>query len=811
MTGIDKEKRKKKERKIIIIIGIIAYVIAVLAILHGAAIKADNPRAGLEDILFQSFIEIFTNPAHILFTQEIALIIFLATGLGGTLLMISVSNKALKRHDNPDPEEARFMNQADLDAYNMSRTEPFGKTSHDGRNNMIISKDIFLSMDGFKSRRNCNILAIGGSGAGKSRFFASPNILQYNSNFIITDPSGELLQDYGKALEDEGYKVKVFNLVDVYRSNKYNPFHYIKTEKDVFILVNTLIQNTTPSGKNGGDPFWEKSEKLLLNALILYLWHTQSESKQTFTKVGELLNKAEVDENDADKESPLDILFASLEKSDKNNLAVRQYKKFKLGAGKTLKSILISVGVRLEAFDLEDIAYLTSEDEMDFDHFADTKQALFVVIPTADTTFNFLVSLMYSQLFMSLYNYIETRVQFGWEAYTNNEIIKVVQAKNAQDSLNAKKEIETFKKAVAKGTKITFDKQKKLYKLYTSDKKYLIGWRGRKEDIKKFQSDLSSLKIRQLKGNEFRHCPNHTRFILDEFANIGQIPNFIEKVATIRKYAISVSIIIQALSQLKTMYKDDWNTLVGNCDTKLFLGSDDEESMKWLENMLGKKTVIKQGMSFQGNGNGSTSLSQNKEELMTLDRIALLKDNECIVKVRGHHPFFGKKYELTDHPNYKTAHSTAGEFKIPLSKDAENRIEGPWRLRASTKEGMESAASAAGSAEDPVQEPLENKNPVQKNKDIDDKKQKKDVSGKDKNKPKNDARKAGANEALEAAKQMAEEKKQGEAEQTAVETLTNAFGGPQEGDTVESIKEKVLTMIDLEDPPMETFLYSQTQ
>lgn len=796
MTGIDKEKQKKKERKVIIIIGIILYVIVVLAFLHGAAIKYDNPRAGLEDLLMPSFMEIFTNPLHMRFTKEIFLIIFLGTGMGIALLILSIGNKNLKKHDNPDPEEARFMNQSDLDSYNMSRTEPFGKTTHEGRNNMIISKDVFLSMDGFKSRRNCNILTIGGSGAGKSRFFASPNILQFNSNFIITDPSGELLQDYGKALEDVGYKVKVFNLVDVYRSNKYNPFHYIKTEKDVFILVNTLIQNTTPSGKSGGDPFWEKSEKLLLNALILYLWHTQDESKQTFTKVGELLNKAQVDENNPDAESPLDIMFASLEKSDKNNLAVRQYKKFKLGAGKTLKSILISVGVRLESFDLEDIAYLTSEDEMDFDHFADTKQALFVVIPTADTTFNFLVSLMYAQLFMSLYNYVETRVQFGWEAYTNHEIIKVVQAKDAKKSLEAKKEIEAFKKAVSAGTKIVLDKKKKLYRLYTSDKKYQIGWRGRKEDIRKLQEEVRSLKIRQLKGSEFRKCPNHMRFILDEFANIGQIPNFIEKVATIRKYSISVSIIIQALSQLKTMYKDDWNTLVGNCDTKLFLGSDDGETMQWLCDSLGKKTIIKQGMSFQGNGNGSTSLQQTKEELMPVDRIALIKDNECIVKIRGHHPFFGKKYELTDHPNYKFAKSTAGEFKIPVSKGVEERIEGPWHLRKSTKEGINSAASAAGDAENPVQE---NKKP--------DKKEDK----KDKNAAGNDSRKDAANNALKAAKEMKEEERLKEAEQTTEESLAAAFGGMKDGDTDETIKERVFSTIDLQEPPMETFLYSQTQ
>lgn len=727
-TQIDKEKAKKQNLKMYLIIGGVLYLLFALGYLHFVSIRANNPRIGVSEAINQAITDIFIHPFAIFpITGSSLLMLFLGTVLTGALGIMSYSEKMMRKHDNPDTVngEAHLMTLQELNKYNLKFSSPLGKPENDGANNMIISKDIRLAIDNRGTRRNCNILVIGGSGAGKSRYFASPNILQYNCNFVITDPSGEMLRDYGKGLEDNGYEVKVFNLTNVYRSNRYNPFHYIKEEKDVFTLVNTLIKNTNPSEGKGGDPFWEKSENLLLTALILYLWHVSPPEEQNFANVVKLINIAEVDENTS--ESKLDVLFEELEKEDPENLAVLQYHKFKLGAGKTLKSILISVGVRLQSFDLSDIRYLTSADDFEFERFADTKQALFVIIPTADTTFNFLVSLLYSQLFSSLYTYAETKAEYGWklsiDPLTN---IKVVQANSKEESKEAEKKIRKLAKEIKSGTTIEFDKSKQLYRIFTKKHHVQIGWRGTKEMAKDFIAQLENVSIEPCEPR----CPNHIRLILDEFANIGQIPDFDQKLATMRKYEISCSIILQALSQLKDIYKDKWNTIISNCDTKLFLGCDDSETIEWMLKMLGKKTTTVQNTSYQVKGSGSTSYNKSSIEVMTIDQITMMQDDECLVRIRGVRPYYGKKYELTDHPNYKYAHDRSGMFEIPLSKDVQTRKIGALRDRIlKNNETVANLASLAeGSAEGnvlpstgvenketpaPEQAPVP-KNPVQK-------------------------------------------------------------------------------------------------
>lgn len=681
-TQIDKEKLHIQNFKIYLIVGCISYVYGTFAYLQFAHLRQISPRMTIDDAIYTALARVFFRPFDIFPINGESLfnwfLLSILVAAGGYLLHIS---RKLKKHDNPETVngEAHLMNVKELKEYNMNFSAPLGREENDGPNNMIISKDIRLAIDNRGTRRNCNILVIGGSGAGKSRFFASPNILQYNCNFVVTDPSGELLRDYGKALEDNGYEVLVFNLTDAYRSNKYNPFHYIKDEKDVFILVNTLIKNTSPSEGKGGDPFWEKSENLLISALILYLWHVYPEENQTFENVLKLLDMAEVDENDATAESPLDMLFKDLAKEDPDNLAVKQYAKFKKAAGKTLKSILISVAVRLQAFELSDIKYLTSTDDFEFEKFSDTKKALFVIIPTADDTFNFLVSLLYSQLFSSLYTYAETKAEFGWKAsidpYTP---IRVEQASNSKESVIAKKKLERFVSEITQyGVDCKFDTKKKIYKAYTKKTKQLVCWRGTKEEIQKFLQQLKNIKIEPC-GSK---CPIHVRLILDEFANIGQIPSFDQKLATMRKYEISCSIILQALSQLKDIYKDKWNTIVSNCDTKLFLGCDDSETIEWLLKMLGKKTTVVENTSYQATGGGSTSYNRSSIDLLTIDQIAMMQDDECLVRIRGVRPYYGKKYELTQHPNYPYAKKTAGSFVIPVSKDIEKRQTGPLRLK----------------------------------------------------------------------------------------------------------------------------------
>jgi type IV secretory pathway TraG/TraD family ATPase VirD4 len=704
--------------KIYAITGSIFYVFFVIWYFHYNAIRRDYPRLSAGEAMNEAVTDIFVNPFDIFpITSSSVVNLILITFLAASLLAIIIAEHNLKKHDNPDTVngDAHLMNTAEYREYEKKFASPLGQPGHDGANNMIISKDIRLAIDNRGTRRNCNILVIGGSGAGKSRFFAAPNILQYNCNFVITDPSGEMLRDYGKALEDNGYQVKVFNLTDVYRSNRYNPFHYIRYEKDVFILVETLIRNTTGDGKSG-EKFWEDSEKLLLTALILYLWHTAPPEDQTFANVVKLINLADIDENDASAESTLDQMFNDLENSDPENLAVQQYKSFKLAAGKTLKSILISVAVRLQSFKLSDIKYLTSADDFFLERFGDTKQALFVIIPTADKTFNFLVSLLYSQLFMSLYDYSETKAEFGWKLkYDDMTNIRVYQADDKKESKQAKQKCEELLKDIKTGVKVKYDDEKKLYRVYTKKGKQLIGWRGTKEAAKEFVRGLTGLKIEQCEAK----CPIHVRLILDEFANIGQIPNFNEKLATMRKYEISCSIILQSIAQLKTLYKDQWSTITGNCDTYLFLGCNEQETIKWMIDPLGKETTTVKNESYQATGNGgSMSLNKSSRELVTVDQLTMMPDDYCFLRIRGVRPYYGKKYELTEHPNYDYAQKTKGTFEVPLSDDARFRKSGPYWKRRKEEQAKLKAAAASAEESNPQNISGTAAKPVQKQEEI---------------------------------------------------------------------------------------------
>ena len=449
--------------------------------------------------------------------------------------------------------------------------------------NILLTQNFRISLDTHKHRRCLNILVVGGSGAGKSRGFALPNIMQCCCSMVITDPKAELLRKTGGLLEKKGYEVRVFDLINPDTSFCYNPFEYVHDDKDVLRLISNLIQNTTPKGSQSSDPFWEKSETALLQALMLYLLHEAPPEGQNFAMIMEMLGSAQVKEEDEDYESPLDILFDRLEMRDPDSIAVKQYHIYKQAAGKTAKSILISVGVRLAAFNLPQIAKLTNTDELDLSNMGERKVALFCCIPDADTSLNYLVGMIYSQLFQTLY-YMADRVHGG-------------------------------------------------------------------------------------------ALPVPVNCIMDEFPNVS-LPNEFEKIlATCRSRSIYCSIIIQNMSQLKALFKDSWESLVGNCDEFLYLGGNEKETHKYVSELLGKETIDTNtyGQTKGKSGSYSTNFQQSGRELLQPDEVRMLDNQNALLFIRGERPILDAKYDLMKHPNIRyTEDGGAGPFnyaKAPLAHD----------------------------------------------------------------------------------------------------------------------------------------------
>lgn len=462
------------------------------------------------------------------------------------------------------------------------------------KRNMIFSNEVKLDMNTRKTRKNNNVLVIGGSGTGKSRFMIKPNLLQANCSYVVTDPSGELLQTQAHHLEKEqGYKIKVFDLTDMTKSSHYNPFNYIRNENGVLQMINCLIKNTNGDKKGAGDPFWEKAETTLLLSLCFYLRETVPLAEQNFSNVMRLLKVAGVDEDDPNAQSQLDIMMETLREKNPESMAVSNYDDFKQAAGKTLKSILISASVRLQAFNFADVKLLTDDDTLDLGSIGDEKQALFVVIPAADSTFNFLVSMMYSQLFETLYYHAEHDTK------------------------------------VCKGKRL----------------------------------------------------PVHVRFLLDEFANIGTIPEFEKKLSTMRKYEISCTIVLQSLSQLKSMYKDDWEVIVDNCDSFLFLGCQGKTTLEYVNQKLGKTTIRSKDHSRTHGTRGSVSTSGKHEarDLMTVAEIQQMPDKNCILFIRGMNPFYCTKFTLEKHKNYQHSGDAdeKNEYYYDPNKNSVQSVGGP--------------------------------------------------------------------------------------------------------------------------------------
>lgn len=449
--------------------------------------------------------------------------------------------------------------------------------------NLLLTQHFRMGLDGYKHKRNLNVLVVGGSGAGKSRTYAIPNIMQCNCSMVITDPKAELLRKTGGVLERNGYEVRVFDLINPETSWCYNPFAYVWDDKDVLKLINNLIRNTTPKGAQSSDPFWEKSETALLQALMLYLLHEAPPEEQSFPMIMEMLGSAQVKEDDEDYQSPLDILFERLEMRDPESIAVKQYAIYKQAAGKTAKSILISVGVRLAAFNLKQIANLTCTDELDLYSIGEKKVALFCCIPDADTSMNYLVGMIYSNLFQTLY--------------------------------------------------------------YVADRKY-----GGRLPIPV-------------------HC------IMDEWPNVALPDDFDKILATMRSRGISCSIIIQNIAQMKALFKDSYESLIGNCDEFLYLGGNEKEGHKYVSELLGKETLDTNtyGQTKGRSGSYSVNYQQTGRELLTPDEIRLLDNRKAILFIRGERPIMDDKYDLKKHVNFRyTEDGGASPYdyaKTPLAHD----------------------------------------------------------------------------------------------------------------------------------------------
>ena len=485
----------------------------------------------------------------------------LLIGIAGAVivrLIIYVKGKNAKKYrKGMEYGSARWGTAEDIKPY----TDPVFE------NNIPLTQTERLTMNSRpkqpKYARNKNILVIGGSGSGKTRFFVKPSLMQMHSSYVVTDPKGTVLIECGKLLQRGGYRIKVLNTINFKKSMKYNPFAYLRSEKDILKLVNTIIANTKGDGDKSGEDFWVKAEKLYYTALIGYIWYEAPDEEKNFTTLLEMINASEAREDDEDFQNPVDLMFERLEEKDPKHFAVKQYRKYKLAAGKTAKSILISCGARLAPFDIKELRELMETDEMELDTIGDRKTALFVIISDTDDTFNFVVSILYTQLFNLL-----------------------------------------------------CDKADDVYG-------------GR--------------------------LPVHVRCLLDEFANIGQIPKFEKLIATIRSREISASIILQSQSQLKAIYKDNADTIVGNCDTTLFLGGKEKTTLKEISEILGKETIDSFNTSETRGRELSHGLNYQKlgKELMTQDEIAVMDGGKCILQLRGVRPFFSDKFDITKHPKYK--------------------------------------------------------------------------------------------------------------------------------------------------------------
>lgn len=559
--------RQENQKTIYALFGILSVFVIWLALMVAGCYEEDIKLFELLDRLTIAM----NNPTHITLNKYSlkAVLIFLflyAMGIG-----VYFSSRE-NRRPGEEHGSARWGNVKSVVKRYMDK---------DSYKNIILSQNMRLGLNAKKHRRNLNVLVVGGSGAGKTRFYAKPNLMQCNTSFIVADPKGEMLRSIAPLLIENGYDIKVFNLIEPENSDGYNPFVYIRKDEDVIKLISNLIQNTTPKNAQQNDPFWEKSEIALDSALMLYLLHEAPPEEQTFEMLMFLIENAATveDEDESGYQSPVDILFQGLEDEKPEHIAVRQYKIFKQASGKTAKSILISAAVRLAAFNLPEIAKMTSYDNLDIGTLGERKRAIFCVIPDNDNSFNYLVGMLYTQAFQALY----------------------------------------------------------------------------------FNAD----------NNHGGELPIPVHIVMDEFANVALPDNFERILATMRSRRISVSIIIQNMTQLKALFKDSWENITGNCDTLLYLGGNEQSTHEYISKMLGKETIDTRtrGITKGQHGSSNTNYQNAGRELLTLDEVRLLDNSNALIFIRGERPLIDKKFDILSHPNItKTADGKAVPYKHSKSE-----------------------------------------------------------------------------------------------------------------------------------------------
>ena len=569
---MDKRKMKK-----LLILNLPYFLVGLFATNLGEAWRlAEGADSSAKILSFFNALPIaLNNPLPSFHPLDLLIGIFCGAGL--RLAVYLKGKNAKKYRHNVEYGSARWGTAKDIEPFIAPKFE----------DNVILTKTERLMMSNRPKNpanaRNKNVLIIGGSGSGKTRFWLKPNLLQMHSSYVVTDPKGTVLVECGKMLSKNDYRIKVLNTINFAKSMHYNPFAYIRSEKDILKLVNTIIVNTKGEGQQASEDFWVKAEKLYYTALIAYIWYEAPEEEQNFSMLIDLVDASEAREDDENFKNAVDLLFEELEQKNPNHFAVRQYKKYKLAAGKTAKSILISCGARLAPFDIKELRDLTAYDELELDTLGEKKTALFVIISDTDATFNFIVSIMYSQLFNLLCD-------------------------KADDVYNGR-------------------------------------------------------------------LPIHVRCLLDEFANIGQIPQFEKLIATIRSREISASIILQSKSQLKALYRDNASTIEGNCDTTLFLGGKEKDTLKDLAEILGKETIDLYNTSDTRGTSQSYGLNYQKtgKELMSQDEIAVMDGSKCIMQLRGVRPFFSDKFDITKHKQYPLLSDYDKKNEFDIEKYVKNR------------------------------------------------------------------------------------------------------------------------------------------